>query len=126
MTDKRPLWVLVIACALFFAFGGKGGAIFTPPPIDGEGLHVLVVYESSDALPKGQRAILNSNSWKEGAQWRILDKDSHFNDETSIWKKALDRPSEHLPRVIVSNKGGFEGPLPADIPAMDALVGEYR
>jgi len=126
MTDKRPLWVVIIVCALFFVFGGEGGSVFTPPPIAAEGLHVLVVYESADTLPKGQRAILTSNSWKEGAKWRILDKDSHFNDPDSIWKKALERPSEHLPRVIVSNKGGYEGPLPADIPAMDTLVGEYR
>ena len=123
MMSNRLGWTAILLCVLALTLTG-GGAVRSDI-IGGEGYKVLVVYESSDSLPKEQGAVLRSSRWKELVDdWRVLDKDSVFNDEDSVWKKALNRPSEHLPRVIIST--GYEGPLPEEVDAMVALVEKWK
>ena len=132
MTDKRPLWVLVIACALLFVFGGKGGAIFTPPPIDAEGLHVLIIEETADRnnLPVSQAAVLQSIQLRSYVQekngnYRQLDDDSNMELAAQKWKDAMLLPRDSLPWLIVSNKGGYTGPLPETLEETMAILKKW-
>lgn len=105
-----------------------------PAPIDGIGLRVLIVYESSEAhlLNQTQREIiygskvreyLNENCAKgdDGftADWRLLDADTKYTDPNNKFAKALARPRTELPWLIISNgETGYEGPLPVAVEEM--------
>lgn len=109
-------------------------------PIDGDGLRVAIIYESSEQpkLSKGQqetmfaaepRAYLTANCVKETgtAEWRLIDQDTPFFDANSKWKKALARPRASIPWLLVSNgKTGFEGPLPDSWADTKAIIDRYK
>jgi hypothetical protein len=111
-----------------------------PPPIDGDGLRVLIVYESSELnqLTADQRDIfygqtvrkyLTENCVQQDrySEWRILDQDTSFVDAGSRWVKALARPRTSLPWILISNgKTGFEGPLPATPSETIELIKRYK
>lgn len=112
------------------------------PPIAGEGFRVLIIEESGDRakLPAEQLAILFSKEVRDylrskcakdkdnptGA-WRIWDKDSDASDETQSWQDALKRERKKIPWLIISHsaKGGYEGPLPANVADMMALLRKW-
>lgn len=108
------------------------------PPIAGDGNRVLIVYETGDKLPSAQAAVLTSgvlrdyldakcarDEFNPTGAYRIWDKDVKL-DHPSVspsWKAAMGRPRASTPWLIVSNgKTGFEGPLPADVPATLAKI----
>lgn len=107
-----------------------------PAPIDGSGLRVLIVFESSDNLSHAHmsliygadyRSFLNGICVKEGQtpEWRILDKDTQFKSQ-SKWSKALARPRQSLPWIIVSNgTSGYEGPLPESVSEAKEIVQRF-
>ena len=100
-------------------------------PIAADGLHVMIVRESGQALPKKQQALLTSTKWQTIVgqnNWRVMDPNVEFL-APSIWKDAMEATKEHgVPRLIISNRphGGFIGQLPADTEAMLALVNEWK
>jgi len=110
------------------------------PPIEGDGLRVLIVYESSElnTLTADQRdifygqtvrAYLTANCVQidRFSEWRILDQDTSFVDAGSRWVKALKRPRTSLPWILVSNgKTGYEGPLPATASETIELIMRYK
>lgn len=104
-----------------------------PPPIDVDGLHVLIVYESDQAsqMKPGHREIFYSQASRSflnsvaGANWRILDKDSQFTTD-SKWNRALKRPRESLPWIIISNGvTGYEGRLPNNLAELKGMIEIY-
>lgn len=109
-------------------------------PIEGDGLRVLIVYESFDApnLSKGHQEVMNSEKVRtyltencakdeQGhAEFRVFDKDIVFNDKSSKWAKAISRPRSSLPWLLISNgKTGYEGPLPEHVEEMVLLVDSF-
>lgn len=109
-------------------------------PIEGDGLRVLIVFESHDApkLSAGHqsvmysekvRSFLNENCVKASdgtAEWRLLDADTPFQDTQNKWAKALSRPRSSLPWLLISNgKTGYEGPLPEHVEEMVLLVDQF-
>lgn len=104
-----------------------------PTPIPVDGFKVVVVYESADLskIPLAQTTLLNSATWREYArskgEWRAIDKDvSDIGNDKQWVKDVLKRPRASTPWVIVSNgKTGYEGPLPANLDAMMALLKKY-
>lgn len=91
-------------------------------PIEADGLHVLIVEETSSRsrLTPEQIAIFSDTKWRDYVQsksghYRALDKDTEFLNADDPFKQAMERPREAIPWLIVSNrpKGGVEMPLPA-------------
>jgi hypothetical protein len=110
------------------------------PPIPGEGLRVLVVYETAELskLPPGQvnalyssdvRAYLNAkcSQGTGGARnWRVWDKDIDATNDEAWTREALKRPRQSLPWVVITNgTGGFEGPLPGSVDDTLALLKKF-
>lgn len=123
-------------------FGGEGPR---PPPVDpdvkpeppkpnvapipGDGLRVLIVYESMTNLPPAQAAAIYGQEMRDylnakcpkgpdgrTPEYRIYDKDTPVDNESATWKGAMSRKRDSIPWLIVSNgKTGFEGPLPANL-----------
>lgn len=101
-----------------------------PVPIPGDGLRVLIVYESAELskLPKEQllvfygqavRGYLDSHCVKgpdgKTAEWRIWDQNVPTGAESPTWQAAMQVKRDKLPWLVVSTgKTGFSGPLPAD------------
>lgn len=112
-----------------------------PAPIPGNGLRVAIIYESADLsrLPKAQLAILSSaqvRDWlsahcAKGADgktpdWVICDQNVDMTYAADTWKQVLARPRKSLPWIVISTgRKGFEGPLPADVPATMELLKKY-
>ena len=114
-----------------------------PAPIPGDGLRVLLVYETAalGKLPRAQAAILFSKEVREYLQtkcpsgpdgvtkeWRIYDKDIDVSGESTTWQTAMTRPRKSVPWLIVSNPakgGGFEGALPATVEETLTLLKKY-
>lgn len=104
------------------------GPMPQPAPIAGDGLRVLIVYESGDLahLPParlaiiydaGVRAYLNQKcpAGPDGKtkEWRIYDRDVDLSGESKTWQDAMRRPRTSVPWLVVSDgKSGWEGPLP--------------
>ncbi len=112
----------------------------SPAPIPGAGLRVLLVYEAADLAryPAGQVAALYSQEVRDylnakcpkgpGQQpeWRCWDKDVPTANESATWQNAMKRPRASTPWIIVSNgTAGFEGPLPASVADLLALLRKY-
>lgn len=99
-----------------------------PAPIPGDGLRVLVVYESADLTkyPASQvsalysadlRDYLNSHCAKgpdgKTAEYRIWDQNVSTVNESKTWQDAMKRNRAELPWIVISNgRDGYEGPLP--------------
>lgn len=108
-----------------------------PVPLPGDGLRVLIVYESADVgeLPPEQAAILTAVSLHEWAarncvkvngtpELRIYDKDTDITRETEVWQRAMKLPRTQVPWLYVSDgKTGHSAPLP---PTLDELMGILR
>lgn len=130
---ERILWTALALLVIVQAFGVTPAIGGGDAPIGGGGFKVLVVYESSEvtSLPKEQAAIFTGTEWQAavkdaGGEFRVFDQHAEFNEPDGIWEKAMHRPSEFLPRVLVANKGrGETAPLPKDNGAMLALVRKW-
>lgn len=110
-----------------------------PAPIPDVGFRVLVVFETGMVLPAPQNSILYGKTVREYLDahcaadpdgktkgYRIWDKDTVADADFPVWKTALARPRKSVPWVIVSNgKAGYEGPLPASVADMMALLKKY-
>lgn len=113
-----------------------------PSPIVAQGLHVLIVYESSELskYPAAQvnilydqslrsyldsvTAVAGPKSWHE---YRIWDKDVVALGDSQPWQDALKRPRTALPWIIIGNgTTGYEGPLPANVAATIELIKKYE
>ena len=113
----------------------------TKPPIDKQGLHVLIVVESEDiaTMPPQQREILFNLKTRvylnrrcvlasDGTpSWRVLDQDTEFPDVCdSVWCKTLARDRTEVPWLVVSNgKTGIEMPLPKTMEEFIAVVEKF-
>lgn len=114
-----------------------------PAPIDAKGLHVLIVYESADLakMPPAQQNIIYSQTVRtylndkcpagpdgKTKEWRIYDRDVDVSGESAVWQAAMKRPRTATPWIVISNPdkgGGYEGPLPADVPATMELLKKW-
>jgi hypothetical protein len=113
-----------------------------PAPIPGDGLRVLIVYESADLskLKPDQLNVLYSQSvrsyldthcakgGKDGKtpEWRMWDQNVPTGAEAKIWQDAMARKRDKLPWLIVSTgKAGYEGPLPPNTDAMLRTLQTY-
>lgn len=110
-----------------------------PAPIAAEGLHVLIVVESSDAakLPPKQVSMLTARSVRDyldshcpkvngTPEWRIWDKDVSTANESPLWREAFARKRGGVPWIVVSNgKAGYDGPLPGSIEELLALLKRF-
>lgn len=109
------------------------------PPIPGADFRVMVIYESSQAMPSAQQVILTSPTVRtylnsktvptpDGGKrgYYITDKDADFSNESKIWRDTLARPRMSIPWVVItSSTGGFEGPLPANIAEFMTLLSKF-
>lgn len=109
----------------------------SPAPIAGDGVRVLIVYDSSDPtkLTKDAQAVIFGKSFRDflnatcvvGAdgktkEYRIFDKD--VTGESKTWADAMSRPHPTLPWLLVSNgKAGFEGPVTNEADATKIITG---
>lgn len=112
-----------------------------PAPIPGDGLRVLMVYESAELskMPAAQNAALYSKQVEnylnshcppgvdgKTKDWRIWDKDVDTSGEAKIWQDAMKRPWGGAPWIIISNgKTGYEGKLPATEADLLTLIKTY-
>ncbi len=111
-----------------------------PVPIPGDGLRVLIVYESADLakMPPAQQSILDSAAVRGYLQEkcakgpdgtperRIWDKDTDASAESKLWQDAFKRPRKEVPWLVISNgKAGYEGPLPATVDDALKLLKQY-
>lgn len=108
-------------------------------PIEGVGLRVLVVYESSELsrLPETQKQVLsstivreflNSHCAKDGDtyEYRFYDQNADMTFANDRWKKAMAKARKSVPWVAISNgRKGYSGPLPLSIEEMLALLKKY-
>ena len=104
------------------------------PPIEGPGLRVLFVAESSEGMPreieeafysKQVSDYLAANCVKvDGVpDFRRVDPDTQYTDANHRFAKALARPRESLPWLIISNGvTGYEGPFPGGVTATMELL----
>ena len=110
------------------------------PPVPGDGLHLLVIYETDDrvSMPAGQRSIIDSvpvRQWlrekgfvdeNHKSTARFFDPQTELVEEDQWFRDALALKTESLPWMIVSNgKSGFSGPLPKTIEEFKAVVGRF-
>ncbi len=111
----------------------------TPTPVTA--LRVLIVYESSalNAMPPAQRAIIANQPFRDfldskclpspsgkRKEWNIWDSDVATSGAPKVWQDLMARPRSAVPWLVVSNGGVlYEGPLPADVPATQALISKY-
>jgi hypothetical protein len=109
------------------------------PPGPTTGLRVLILYESADAskIPLKQNSILYGaevRKWlqsnctdspdKTHKEWGIFDKDDDISAYSPKLQEMKNRPRASLPWLVIAGDSGvvFEGPLPADVPAMMSLL----
>ena len=110
-------------------------------PIPYPGFRVLVVYETADLtkMPAAQQNVLFTKVVRDylnekciaGAdgktkEWRMWDKDVATQGETKLWQDAMKRSRKSIPWIVISTgKTGYEGPLPADVPAAMELLKKF-
>ncbi len=112
------------------------------PPIPGEGLRVLMVYESADLAkyPKAQRDVLYSETIRaylrdkcakgpdgKTPECRWWDQNVDTANESKTWQDVFKRERKSLPWIVIGagKAGGYEGPLPPDIDSTMALIKKY-
>lgn len=116
-----------------------------PSPIPAAGFRVLIIEETKDRprLPIAQASIFTSVPLRnylrskcavdrlaeqDGKAYRIWDKDTVADAPgLELWRDALKRPRTSVPWIIVSHHphGGYEGPLPKDVPSTIELLKKY-
>ena len=111
------------------------------PPIPLDGFRCLIIYETAEVqkLPSAQAQVLYAKQIRDyldakcaiGAdektrEYRIWDKDSDVTGAATHWQDAMKRPRQSIPWILISDgKTGFEGALPADVPATLELLKKY-
>lgn len=112
-----------------------------PAPIPDAGLHVLLIYDSAKltGLPAKQLEVLEGDQVRQylngkcaqvggKADWGIWPDGGDASAYPSAPLRAMyARKRSQAPWVVISKDGqaGFEGPLPADVPSMMALLQKY-
>jgi hypothetical protein len=113
-----------------------------PAPGPVANLRVLVVYDTATVtkLPAGQQSVLYAKAVRDALDsatavgpdgkthnWRMWDAGTDASGEGGDWAALLKRPHAALPWVIFAGDGGvaYEGPLPAAVPDMLALIQKY-
>ena len=111
----------------------------TPSPISVPGMRVLIVYDemARDKLTSAQRAILGGVAIRDfldakcvvgpdnkTKEWRMWDAGVVTTNAEKVWQDMFARPRASVPWVVVSNypKGGYEGPLPANVDELKAII----
>lgn len=116
-----------------------------PPPIPNAGFRVLIVAENnpqteSERMPKEQRAILSSPQVLDyldancamgddgkTREYRFFDPGQTTENESNIWKLAMQTPRPSLPWCLISNGvKGYNGPLPKTVPEFLALCKKIK
>lgn len=110
-----------------------------PVPIPGQGLRVLIVYESAD-LPKMPSAQVQMLTAKEvldyldaktakvngQPEYRKFDQNADVKGESQTWQDAMARPRASVPWIVISNgTTGYEGALPANKNDLMTLLRKY-
>ena len=105
----------------------------SPPIINAPGLNVMIVEETGDrsTLPLDQLMVVINSSRDvraAGGQFRLYDPthDDLAND-MAHWREAAVRTREGMPWVIISSdRGSYEGPLPATLAEWRELLAQYE
>lgn len=114
------------------------------PPGPGGPVKVLILEEAKDRtkLPQAQQLILDGKPMRDflkektapdpgmsdGKAWTIQDKDTDLSALGKFWEDSRNRPRTGLPWIVIADQQGtvlFEGALPADVSAAQALVSKY-
>lgn len=127
-------WMGTILIVVLLIYSGKGDDVAPVPPqppvivspIPEPGLHLLAISETMSLTPQ-LAAVLNSPGWQKlipAGNWRVYDPDADMSRDAPKWQAAMQRPRTSLPWVIVSDhpNGGYEGPLPATLAELVALI----
>lgn len=131
--------LLVIGLVLRGCHADHKPAPVPPIPIPGEGLRVLVVYETADvsAYPASQAAIFTSAMVRnyldakcakaDGVpEFRFLDQNANMQNASPVWQQAMLVKRDSLPWVVIANgKNTFSGPLPKSVDDMLTLLRKY-
>ena len=105
------------------------------PPIPDTGLHILMIYESSEynKLKPQQKEIVESATNRQylnqvtNGNFRWLDQHTNYTDPENKWRKALERPRDSLPWMIISNGvTGFEGSMPNSMEELKGTIEIYK
>ncbi len=113
----------------------------TPTPIPGVGFKAMIIYETADLgkMPSKQLSIIEAKAVRDylnaktvpttdGGKrgWYITDQNADFSGESKVWQNAIKRPRTQVPWIVIGDgKNGFEGPLPADVPATLELLKKF-
>lgn len=113
------------------------------PPKPVSGLKVLIVEEAADRtkLPQAQQLLILGKPMRDfldskctqdktasGKGWYIVDKDQDLSALPKFYQDAKARTKGlPMPRIVIGSDAGviYEGPLPADFPAAQALINQY-
>ncbi|MBC7771065.1 MAG: hypothetical protein H7210_01090, partial [Pyrinomonadaceae bacterium] len=111
------------------------------PPTPVGGLRVLIVHESSQAIPSKQQVILGSVPLRQyvaskGAKspdgkadgFRIYDPNAPPDRDYVEWAKMFQRPRASLPWIVIAGADGvpvFEGALPGGIEDAMKLLAKF-
>lgn len=104
-----------------------------PPPIDGDGLSVLIVRETLQTkdLPASQVGIFTSVDLRRfieshDGELQILDPDVDTQFIDSKWSQGLQQPRDSLPWIYISNgTSGTSVPLPANVDETKDLIERF-
>jgi hypothetical protein len=131
LSDYEPLWRQIQAAI-------KAGLTDIPPPdvvpVPTTGLHVLMVWESSQPgeIPESQVQVLTSTIVRDwirdhNGQFRVFDDDTDLSQTPKVWQDAMKVPRQSLPWIVVSNgRTGFSGPLPKNIDETIQLLEKHK
>lgn len=104
------------------------------PPIDVDGLHLLILHESSEphTLTAGQREVIQSaqqagelRQWLEAntEDFGVYDDDTNFENASEWLKDAKEVHDGMVPWLLVADAdSGFAGPVPEGVDAVIELV----
>jgi len=135
---RRLVLLAAVVVGLVMHFRGGGGLPDLLPdnaPIDVDGLHVLVVYESAEKhrLTPGQIDVIDDittagelRKWlEEHGEVRVYVDD--IGGTPPDWvKAALEKHDGTVPWMLIANsKSGYTGPVPDGVAATPELLKGY-
>lgn len=103
----------------------------SPAPIPGDGLRVLIVYETGIPMPAGQFSAIFGKDVRgyldtHAKEYRVYDQNTDITHAPKVWQDAMKRPRASVPWIIVSDgKTGYEGPMPANVRDTLTLLKKY-
>ena len=110
-----------------------GGFDPRPPAINAPGLNVMMFEESGDrsTLPLDQLMVITNSSRDvrgAGGGFRLYDPThDDLGNDMAHWREAAARTREGMPWVIISSdRGSYEGPLPATLAEWRELLAQYE